>query len=1161
MTRTTVRCLCAVLIAFATVGVTAVWAQAATPVSVSIPAGNLATALDALAKQTGAELVYRADQLRDVHTTGVAGILTPRDAATRLLNGTAFELQVDPSGAMLVRALASTAIKSAPTIAFDLPGGDLGTALNAFTSQSHVSLKFSAKLVRGKATLAVKGDMAPSDALRQLLIGTGITAEPIGESAFVLKATIVRHSTTPTASDATGPAGTGQAGATRVLIEAERPIPYADGNVDTPRSIDDVQPYYVFDSRTIEQSGALNVEDFLKQRLTMNTVATTNGQIVGGHANDNLIGAYGGTTSSINLRGLGLNETLILVNGRRMPGVNFVNYGVGQPDVNGLPLAAIDRIEVLPSSASGIYGGGALGGVINIILKNNYNGGEVKASYDMTSDGHAPIRTLSATYGVGFEDGRSHFMVSAQYSDSLPLLVRDRVDLINSGYARILQNDPAFLGFDPTYQQFSFPLLGSTPNIIGFNPSTGAVQALTLKSGGSLNSPIATLPAGYSTSSAPSSIIGGKWNVTLPNANVEPDGLLLPLGSSPKVTSVSMNFSRQMTDAIEFFAEASETANRSFQQLSQFYQTPNRALVPASSPINPFNQSVFVVFPDNHTAPLSTDSRLFAVTAGVKATLPLDWRMEMDYSWSRSTFDLGYSVQDDSLFNASIANGTLNPFVDTLRYPLDLRPYFAPVSSQSSSSISDVAVRASGPVARLPWGEPTVSLSAEHRRESTPRDTQDLNYPFDPVNDQIWLDLPQSQTVDSFYLEGLIPLVTSKNALPFVQSFDIQLADRVERYSVQSGSQQIRDFPNQSPPTTIIIPTPPDAAPDGTGGTPYFASTTYTSNNQTVGFKYKPRRDLIVRASYATAFLPPDHSQLLPSPIVYAGGDTITDPKTGASYSVSAIFGGNPNLKPQHSTSRNIGLIFEPSDGPVKGFRVNLESYWIDQYGYITSMTGDQILRDPALAGRVTRDPISGLVTTIDESLVNATKFSTSGWDLALGYQTSTPLGAFDVSGSISHINYEKRQFNAGGPTSDYAGFPRAGGEAKLKANLSMSWAYRQWAARWTATMYGAYMQQGTASDPVDPNDARYIKAQGADHIPSQTYHDVFVSYSIATASSEKDASARHMSVVDGVSIQFVVKNVFDSLPKFDVAYTPFYASPYGDLRLRSYRLTIVKAF
>src|SRR6185437_7108695 len=168
-------------------------------------------------------------------------------------------------------------------------------------------------------------------------------------------------------------------GMAEILIRGSRTM-----NVDVARTENDVQPYTIFSSQDIERSGVTTVEDFLKQKLTMNTTAQTNSQAFESPL---------GTTSSINLRGLGSGETLVLIDGRRRAGVSF-NGNINQPDINGIPLAAIERIEVLPSSASAIYGGAALGGVVNIVMKKNFSGGDLKYTYDKPTSSGAHQHTI-----------------------------------------------------------------------------------------------------------------------------------------------------------------------------------------------------------------------------------------------------------------------------------------------------------------------------------------------------------------------------------------------------------------------------------------------------------------------------------------------------------------------------------------------------------------------------------------------------------------------------------------------------------------------------------------------------------------------------------------------------------------------------------------------
>ncbi|MEJ1962128.1 MAG: Plug domain-containing protein [Gammaproteobacteria bacterium] len=122
-------------------------------------------------------------------------------------------------------------------------------------------------------------------------------------------------------------------GIPEILVKGQRTL-----NVDIKRTADDVQPYVVFDREAIAKSGATSVEDFLKRRLTMNTVAATN-----------LQGAdVTGNASSFNLRGLGTEQTLVLVDGRRLSPFTRGGGLPTQPDLNGIPLSAIERIEVLP---------------------------------------------------------------------------------------------------------------------------------------------------------------------------------------------------------------------------------------------------------------------------------------------------------------------------------------------------------------------------------------------------------------------------------------------------------------------------------------------------------------------------------------------------------------------------------------------------------------------------------------------------------------------------------------------------------------------------------------------------------------------------------------------------------------------------------------------
>jgi iron complex outermembrane receptor protein len=1104
------------------------------------------------ARQAGIQILVSEKLVRDKQTAAVTGPHSIAEGLALLFKGTGLTATSNDGNTYTV-APAPQPKTVNESIQFNIPAGNLGVALTDFSEQSGLAVTTTKELTAGKKSKGARGTMKAAEALRRVLKGSGLRFVVGSDGALAIQA-----------NPSEGPSQqTGDTADVTVEGQQAKAKVYSGGNVDIPRTIDDVQPYYIFDSKTIEESGTTNIEDFLKQRLTMNTVAQTNSQSYGNNA-------FSTTTSSVNLRGLGTNETLILVDGRRMAGIT--NSGTSlQPDINGIPLAAIDRIEVLPSSASAIYGGSALGGVVNIILKKNYSGGEIRATDDSTWDGHAPIHDFSATFGKAFEEGKTHLLLTASYSDAKPMYLEDRVSLVNRGYANILQNDPGFFGINTgNYVASNVAILGSTPNIksadytggFAFVPcgtpgshplgnrcykiSPVVYTNLTLKgSGAALNSPIATLPPGYSPTSNPSSIIGGQWNLTLPDANTPPNGLQVPIGSFPKTKSFMADIRRQMTDKLEFFAEFMYAGNSSFSDYNPI-PTNQGVGVPSTASTNPFNQDVSINFPINLSTPQTSESITTTSTIGFSVKLPFQWSGEMDYTWSQNRFEYFYYNYDGAALRDDFANGTLNPFVDTLAHPLNLARYLAPSPYASSSTLNDIAWRASGPFGHLPWGDPTLSFALEHRKEGYPGNNYFQTYPLTPTTNSEVTYYGQSESTNSFYVEAKIPFVTAKNAIPGIESLELQLANRGEYYNVAAGTQYAVYFGN---PLTLSYYSTADA-----NGNPYHARASYSSDTNTFGLKYKPVNDLAIRASFAQAFLPPTYSQLLPNPVVNINGEQIVDPKnpTLPPYYVNTISGGNPNLTPQRSKNWDVGFIYEPQEELLKGLRLGLEFYKITQLGYITTLTGNQILNNPAFASRVTRDPTTGLVTQIDESYINAFKYETSGQDLSVHYDKSTSFGRFNVNLIGTFIQHEKRQLDFTNPLVDYVGWTNSEGEAKGKANAVLAWERNHWILNWSTTWFGGYNQFGAPGDPTGSTSTQYTQAQGGYRIPSQIYHGIFASYNFGSSANP---------LLSNLTIQGGIKNLFNTQPPFDAYYAPYYYSPYGDIRLRDYWLTVRKSF
>jgi len=820
---------------------------------------------------------------------------------------------------------------------FSVPAQSATTGIPEFARQAGIQILVSEPLVHGKQTTAVTGMHSVEDALVILLRGTGLIATSKDGATFTV---VVASAGSSSSRDMGSDKKEGKKGASQDFpvahVDQNTPGPSVDKvndslaretdqsedsrglaeilvkgsrimNVDVKRSEDDPQPYTILTSEQIQRSGAINVEDFLKQQLTMNTAVQTNSQAYG------LFGGVPGGTSSINLRGLGANETLILIDGRRTAGISFVGSSL-QPDINGIPLAAIERIEVLPSSASAIYGGAAVGGVVNVILKKNFEGGRFDASYENTTNASAPLHTVDGTYGFSLESTGTQVMLAGHYSDGKALLLQDRLNLTQRGISTILNNSPSY------FYNSSLPFSGATPNIAAADGSN-----LTLKDGTPLNAPITSVPAGTAPGQNISAgLLGHAGNY---NLNLAPGtgqfGLQSPIGTVPTVKSLMATVRQQVTSSLEGFVELSTLSNST----SAIYNPFTGAdFVPSAAPDNPFQQDVLVDIPNQLSPRLTSDSVTQSVTTGLIQRLPGDWSAELDYTWSRNSFEYAYDTFDTTAFSQALASGVLNPFVDTIAHPFGLDRYLAPNSYSGNSTLNDVALRVSGPIGSFSWGQPTLTVGLEHRKEGTKDSPYLVSNPLTPGDDIDRIYFGQSQSINSIYVEALVPLVTPKNAMPLLRSLDLQLAGRSERYTVFTGTG------------FVDIPAASNDPPQGVHN-----QVEYTSSNPTIALKYKPENDIALRASYAKAFLPPTAGQLLPNPTPNCC-DTITDPKNGETYDVNVLFGGSPSVKPQTSTSWDLGAIWEPQEAFLRGLRINVEYYKIAQPNYIAIPGTQQIV-------------------------------------------------------------------------------------------------------------------------------------------------------------------------------------------------------------------------
>ena len=890
-------------------------------------------------------------------------------------------------------------------------------------------------------------------------------------------------------------------------VSSDRVRPFQSANVDLPRTINDAQPYLIFERRAIEQSGATSVESFLRQRLTMDATESPNN-----------FGPNNGNLSSFNLRGLGTDHTLVLIDGRR-PADYAILSASYQSDINGVPLAAIDRIEVLPSSASGIYGASAVGGVINFVLRRNYAGVQVTTSYNNTFAKDSPVRTANIAAGFSLENGRTQIMVTGSYSDTAVPRVQDR-DFVRRGSELARRNSPA--SFLPPNSQ----PLGATPNIRSNN-----------------NTPLFG-PGSASYTSVPVGFAGGDRAATLaalqgragtynedPAPTHQSGALLYMIGSPSTVTAQQIKVSRQFRPWLEAFAEYRRSTNYNLNGEQTPFSSTGNFTVAATAPTNPFGQAVRLSIPSD--PPGAVGDFAIRVTslralAGVVVNLPGDWRAHADYTWNNTRTSQSQVALNTNVMNADFNNGVLNPFRDTVAFPLNLTPYLGKITVGSKNTLEEYALRTAGPLWSLPAGPVKLAGTFSYRKEVLP--TYVINYVYNtPPN--TWVMIPsRSRGTDAMYAEAWVPLAGARRNWPLLRQLDFQAAVREERFKVASAI----------------------ALYSGVGEIPRSRSR-YTASTPTYGVRYRPFQDLLVRGAYSVAFRPPSYNQSAPS-LASSTSARITDPKRGnASVTVAAASGSNPDIKPEWGRERSLGVIWEPRRFP--GLRVSLDHSRIRKTDNIATLSLQNVVNfEDFLPGRVVREmPAAGdpnpfgPIVSVDARSMNLNRSMTESFDASVSYSRQTAgRGMWNLWAQATSWQHYQVQVTFNAPLVEYIGTP---GYVKFKAAAGLSWDYRQWTAGWSARFVESSLQR-----------AAYVAQQGAARIPSQHYHDVFVARRFPQAAAGDAVWWRR--ALSRSELQVGVQNVFNKTPPFDAYYSPNYLiSRYGDARLATYTLTVRKHF
>ena len=239
---------------------------------------------------------------------------------------------------------------------------------------------------------------------------------------------------------------------------------------------DSVAPVLSLGAERLQQSGNTNMEDFISEV----------GALVGSSGSFDTQSSGGGAqagVNALNMRNLGNNRTLTLVNGRRH--VSAIATGEPLVDTNTIPIALVERIDVLTGGASAVYGADAVSGAVNFVLKDDFEGFSARTQFGMSDEGDAEDAFASFTWGTNFSDGRGNITASYEYRS------QERLETFQRDYAlferQYLQNNPAEFREDddpnvpdrilipPGSRQYTYTAPDGRYDILGTDIASGEV--------------------------------------------------------------------------------------------------------------------------------------------------------------------------------------------------------------------------------------------------------------------------------------------------------------------------------------------------------------------------------------------------------------------------------------------------------------------------------------------------------------------------------------------------------------------------------------------------------------------------------------------------------------------------------------------------------------
>lgn len=1000
-------------------------------------------------------------------------------------------------------ALSAQAQNSKPA-QVNIPAGDLVAALDTLARQSGTQFVYRADQLKGLRTQGVQGNLPADQALDRVLSGSGHVARRDAASGAVV---IVRQDAPPRPAPAARPtpAPTGQS-----AEAAEEPVTQLENVQVTgsriPRAqIEGPAPITVVTAEQIQSAGFTSVPDVLR------SLSQNSGSVQGQQNTTSAQSTPG--AQAVDLRGLGPNHTLVLINGRRIADFPLpLNGRSNFTDIGNIPLGMIDRIEVLTGSASAVYGSDAMAGVINFILKKSTDGTTIDYRYGDTSRGGGESHKLTLT--TGFERGEFSGIVGVEFLNKRPLW----------GYERSVQDST----LDAPTSRRRLPRLTAQlydwDDDVNIAPADGCAAMAGLNQG---------------------TTVLAEDRFGQPYCGSERAIAYRTIQNERKGYNAYGSFEYRFSDTLSWFADV----QLGRQEVKLLTGTNGNDVVsdvmgwefhdPASTDNN---DKVFYNAVTGHYETWSrqftpeeigglrnrmntTTQKTLAVTTGLQGAFGEAWNWEAAYNHSQYKADVGmpriWAEAANRLFLGERQGYDADGYAI---YSPDPARLFTPLTQAEFASIA--AMSTFRPKAEndnlsftldtpslftLPAGDVGFAAAIEYGRQS---------YEINPD--------PYALTADAYYGprygdgEGDRDRwsVAGEFRLPLLSSLQASLAGRYDRY----------EYGNKNP-----------------------GKFTYSA-----GLEWRPFDTLLVRGSYGTGFRAPDMHYLFAGDDFYrtlstdyfqcrtdepgfSDGDCYDD----GTWDINTfdVYTGNMDLDVETSKSFTAGFVWSP----VSYFDLAVDYYKIEVSNQVQTQSRELLrsteadcrlgvtdsgasvdINSPtcvdALA-RVIRDQ-DGFITSVHFSPINIAKEETSGVDVTANYRLLTAsAGDFVFRANYNWTHRHTRQLYPGDPTEDMLDVSFADTTLpRNKGNVGVSWDK----GAFGASLFGNYVGRVANYN----NDAW-------------------------TESTWRFNAGARYDVTDHLRISLSINNLFDKMPPRDATWAnyPYYDTSWFDSFGRSYYL------